>query len=148
MGTEVEMAGDSEPRAPFVYREDEPLIGEGSLLRTRGRRTLTVGLLVLLVVAVVVAIQVPRMLWSRSLDLGVNSQTGLPDGRYVLEPSSSMHEGDACWFRGTVRGLPDYGEVTVVGRGPVQCAGRWDYVGRVLFSVEDGTAAITRAGGG
>jgi hypothetical protein len=142
------MAGDAEPRAPFVFRDDEPFVGEGSLLRTQRRRTLTIGLLVLLVVAFAAAIQVPHLIWSRSLDLAVNEHTGLPDGRYVLDPSASMHEGDACWFRGSVRGMPDYGEVTVAGRGVPQCAGDAAYVGRVLISVEGGTAAITPRGGG
>jgi hypothetical protein len=59
-----------------------------------------------------------------------------------------MHEGDACWFRGTVRGMADHGEVTVAGRGVMQCAGEAAYVGRVLFTVDGGTAAITPRGGG
>lgn len=137
-----------EPRAPFTFREDEPFVGEGPLLRTRRRQLLTIALLVLLVLAAVVAVQAPRMMWSRNLDLAINARTGLPDGTYVLDPSASMHEGDACWFRGTVRGMPDYGEVTVAGRGVPQCAGEADYVGRVLISVEGGTAAITPGGGG
>lgn len=142
------MADNSEPRAPFVYREGELHVGEGSLMRTHRRRALTIAALVLLVLAAVAAIRVPHLIWSRSLDLAVNAQTGLPDGSYEMEPSASMHEGDACWFRGTVSGLPDVGEVTVAGRGLVQCAGERDYVGRVLFSVEGGTATIMRVRGG
>jgi hypothetical protein len=136
------------PRAPFAFSEAVPLVGEGALLRTRRRRMLAVVLLMLMVLAFVLAIYGPPLLWSRNLDLSINAHTGLPDGSYVLEPSTSMHEGDACWFRGTVRGMPDYGEVTVAGRGAPQCAGEADYVGRVLISVEGGTAAITPRGGG
>ena len=58
-----------------------------------------------------------------------------------------MHEAGACWFRGTLRGMHDRGEVTIAGEGPVQCAGE-DYEGLVLFSVDGGTAAITRSGAG
>ena len=136
-----------EPRGPFTFHEDEPFVGEGPLLHTRRRRMLTIGLSVLLLLAMLVAVQVRQMMWSQNLDLAINARTGLPDGTYVLEPAASMHEAGACWFRGSLRGMRDRGEVTIAGEGPVQCAGE-DYKGPVLFSVDGGTAAITRAGAG
>lgn len=135
----------NEPRAPFTFREDEPFVGEGPLLRTRRRQLMTICLLVLIILAAVVALQARHMMWSRNLDPAINARTGLPDGTYVLEPSTAMHEAGACWFRGTLRGMHDRGEVTIAGEGPVQCAGE-DYEGLVLFSVDGGTAAITRSG--
>ena len=140
------MATTYEPRGPFAFSEAVPLVGEGALLRSRRRRILAIVLLMLMVLAFVLAIYGPPLMWSRNLDLSINAHTGLPDGSYVLEPSTSMHEGDACWFRGPVRSMRERGEVTVAGRGPVQCAGE-DYEGRVLIEVVGGTAAITRAGG-
>lgn len=141
------MSENRAPRAPFVFHEDESFVGEGPLLRTRRRRALTIIGVVLLVLAAVAFVQVPRLIAARGLDLARNAETGLVDGAYVLEPVASMHDADRCWFRGPVRGLPAAGEVTVVGRGAVQCAGAQDYVGRVSFTVTDGRAEIVRAGG-
>lgn len=141
------MSDNREPLAPFVFHDDEALVGEGSLLRTRRRRVVTVIALLLLVLVAVAVVQVPRLIAARSLDPAVNTQTGLADGSYVLEPTASMHDGERCWFRGPVRGLSAAGEVTIAGRGAVECAGEQDYVGRVTFTVVDGRADIARAGG-
>lgn len=46
-------SGPDLPKAPFVYRPDEPLLGEGPMLRTR-RRRLTTALAVAAVVLLVV----------------------------------------------------------------------------------------------
>lgn len=136
-----------DPMAPFVFHDTEAFVGEGALLRTHRRRLVTLIVLILLVLGVVAAIQVPQWMWRGSLDATVNERTGLPDGEFVLEPQGSMHEGDACWFRGAIRGHPEAGDVTVAGTGAVQCAGASDYVARVLISVQDGRARITRAAG-
>ena len=141
------MSENRDPLAPFVFHEDEAFVGEGPLLRTRRRRALTIALVVLLVLAAVAFVQVPRLIAARGLDLARNAETGLADGTYLLEPIASMHEGDRCWFRGPVRGLTEGGEVTVVGRGVLQCAGPQDYVGRVTVTVVNGRATITDVSG-
>ena len=140
------MADLSDPKAPFVFHDDEPYLGEGAFLRSPRRRLLTVVLVGLLVLGAVALVQVPRMLAARQLDPAVNSATGLPDGSYVLEVDASMHQGDRCWFRGPIRGLPAAGEVTVAGSGTVQCARAGDYIGRVRVTVVDGRATITAVG--
>jgi hypothetical protein len=136
------------PRAPFTFHDDEPLIGEGPLLRTRRRRWGTVALVILLLAVAAGLVILPRWLAERDLDPAVNARTGLADGRYAIAPTASLHGDDGrCWFRGPVDGLPDAGEVTVAGSGAAQCAGRGDYVGFVEIDVTDGVADITRAGG-
>lgn len=136
------------PRAPFIFHDDEPLIGEGPLLRTRMRRWGTVGLVVLLVVAAVALVLLPRWAAERDLDPAVNARTGLSDGRYAITPTASLHVDDGrCWFRGPVVDLPAVGEVLVAGTGAAHCAGRPDYVGVVEIVVTDGVAEITRVGG-
>lgn len=132
------------PKAPFAFTETEPYVGEGPLLRTRRRRTMTALIIVLVVLVAVLAVTVPRLLWSQSLDLSMNERTGLADGAYVIVPTASMHDGDGCWFRGPVRGLPGADEVTVAGRGVIQCARLGEEVARVEVVVRDGAASITR----
>lgn len=139
------MSANQEPRAPFSFRETEPYVGEGPFLRDRRRRLLTIGLLVLVASLALLAVLVPRMLWTQSLDPSANARTGLPDGSYVITPTSSLHDGDDCWFRGPVRGLPDAGDVTVVGQGAVQCAGPTERVAEVEVVVRNGPASIARA---
>lgn len=137
-----------EPRAPFIFHDDEPLIGEGPLLRSRGRRRWTLGLVLLLVAAAAAMVLLPRWAAERDLDPAANARTGLADGRYAITPTASMHADDGrCWFRGPVDGLPAAGEVLVSGAGAEQCAGRADYVGVVEIVVTDGVAEISRVGG-
>lgn len=133
------------PKAPFAFTETEPYVGEGPLLSSRRRRTVAVLIIVLVALIAALAVIVPRLLWSQSLDLSVNERTGLADGAYVIVPTVSMHEGDRCWFRGKVRSLPAMGEVTVAGRGVIQCAAVGEEVAEVEVIVRDGSASITRA---
>ena len=119
------------PRSPFTYMANEPIPGEGPFLRTRRRRWMSLGLVVALLLAVVAALVVPGWLSGRDLEPSVNLRTGLPDGTYVLVPAASMHEGDRCWFRGTVKGQDPAIEFLVSGAGDVQCARQGDYeIGR------------------
>jgi len=142
------MTAPEEPRAPFIFHDDEPLVGEGPLLRTRGRRWWTVVLAAVLLAAAAALVLLPRWAAERDLDPAVNAQTGLSDGRYAITPSASLHADDGrCWFRGPVDGLPAAGEVLVSGTGAAQCAGRADYVGVVEIAVTDGVAEITGVGG-
>ena len=135
------------PRSPFAFTPDEPLLGEGRFLSTHRRRWMSLGLAVGVVLAVIIALVLPGRLAARDLDPSVNLRTGLPDGTYVLTPSSSMHEGERCWFRGPVSGQDPSAEVLVSGRGDVQCARQGDYVGRVHIRVTGGRAEIDRAAG-
>lgn len=142
------MTSDEGPRAPFTFHDDEPLIGEGPLLRTRGRRWWTVGLVALLLAAAAALVLLPRWAAERDLEAAVNARTGLADGRYAITPSASLHTDDGrCWFRGPVDGLPAAGEVLVSGEGAAQCAARADYIGVVEVVVTDGVAEITGVGG-
>jgi hypothetical protein len=141
------MSGYGEPRGPFAFHEDEAYLGEGALWRTPRRRLATLLGLVLLALVTLAALALPRLLASRGLDPSVNLQTGLPDGRYALIPDRSMHDGAACWFTGAVRGHPRAAEITLYGTGDVQCARVGDHIGRVLFTVTNGTARIMRAAG-
>lgn len=142
------MTSQEGPLAPFSFHDDEPLIGEGPLLRSRRRRWWTLVMVILLLAATAGLVLVPRWLADRALDPAVNARTGLADGQYVIAPTASLHGDDGrCWFRGPVDGRPDAGEVTVAGSGAAQCAGRADYIGVVEVSVTDGVAEITRVGG-
>lgn len=141
------MSANREPKSPFVFHESEIFVGEGAFLRSHRRRLITLALLLAAVLGVIAALQVPQWIWRQSLDASVNLRTGLPDGAYVMDPTTSMHEGRDCWFRGPVRGVPDAAEITIAGSGLVQCAASTDFIGRVHFTVAGGEATIDRAAG-
>ena len=142
------MTTPEEPRAPFTFHDDEPLVGEGPFLRTRVRRRWTLVLIALIVAAAAAVVLLPRWAAERDLDPAVNAETGLADGRYSIRPTASLHADDGrCWFRGPVDGLPEAGEVTVAGAGAIQCASRAEYGAVVDIVVTDGVAEIAEVGG-
>jgi len=77
-----------------------------------------------------------------------NEQTGLGDGSYVMEPTSSLRVNERCSFGGTPTnldtGMVNSARVTVVGRGPVQCGGATT-PDVVNFTVSGGVATISSA---
>ena len=78
-----------------------------------------------------------------SVNPDVNSQTGLADGRYVMDPTGSIVINDACTFSGTVFTLDNatVKEATVYGKGKAQC-GLGGATEVVYFEVRGGVARI------
>jgi uncharacterized membrane protein len=85
-----------------------------------------------------------------SVDPARNSETGLADGTYGMEPSTSMFLGDRCAFGGSPISMETDqslgGKVTVVGEGDVQCGVRMRTPEFVVFSVTGGVAEIVEVG--
>ncbi len=104
---------------------------------------------VLAVIGIVVAVAVlvvTANAANSALEQANNARTGLTDGNYVMEPTTSLRVNDRCSFGGTPTNL-DTGEVaggrvSVVGAGAVQCAGTGT-PDAVVFTVSGGVAAIT-----
>jgi hypothetical protein len=82
---------------------------------------------------------------SEAIDPANNSRTGLADGNYAMDPNTSLRINDRCSFGGTpidvATGTPGSSSVTVVGRGPIQCAGEGT-PNAVYFTVTGGVAEI------
>ena len=84
---------------------------------------------------------------NENLDPARNAETGLADGSYVMNPSSSIHINDECNFGGTpvdvntTNALPT--SVNVVGRGVMQCGTDMGTPNTVFFTVTQGVATIT-----
>lgn len=104
--------------------------------------------LVLTVIGIIIAIVVIAFgvkVASDAIDPAKNSQTGLVDGTYVMDPNTSLRINDRCSFGGPVADVStgqSTGEsVTVVGDGPTQCAGSGT-PDQVLFTVAGGVATI------
>ncbi|MFM1964733.1 MAG: hypothetical protein RL134_458 [Actinomycetota bacterium] len=78
-----------------------------------------------------------------TLDPSINSKTGLADGQYALEPSRRVNFDNECSYGGVVSmpGNPNVGDVTVYGRGPVECPDLVE-VQVVFIDVTDGVARI------
>lgn len=104
--------------------------------------------LILTVIGVVIAIVLVVFgvkVASDAIDPARNSQTGLVDGTYVMEPNTSLRINDRCSFGGPVAnagtGESTGSSVTVVGEGSIQCAGSGT-PDQVLFTVTGGVASI------
>ena len=78
-----------------------------------------------------------------SVNPDVNSQTGLADGRYVMDPTSTIMLNEACTFSGTVFTLDNASvkQATVYGKGTTQC-GLGGATEVVYFEVRGGVARI------
>jgi hypothetical protein len=87
---------------------------------------------------------------SASVDPARNAETGLPDGQYGIEPTTSTFLNDRCSFGGvpidlaTERSLDT--SVTVVGSDSAQCGPSMDTPGYVIFTVVSGVAEIVEVG--
>ena len=122
--------------------------GSGINTATRIIAWLNIGVSILagIVIAVLVALGV---LFSASvvgtLDPTMNSRTGLPDGMYIITPNTVVSLNDECRYGGPAS-MPGMGapvDVTVYGRGPVECPDVIQVVA-VTIEVEGGVARITR----
>ena len=85
-----------------------------------------------------------------SLDPAKNSQTGLVDGNYGMNPNTSISINERCAFGGTPVNV-DTGDmatsdVTVVGEGMIECGNVDGTPAMVLFTVSGGVAQITEVG--
>lgn len=85
-----------------------------------------------------------------SVDPAKNSQTGLADGNYGMEPTSSIFLNDRCAFGGAPISIETEQSldttVTVVGEGSAQCGPSMDTPEYVIFSVTGGVAQILEVG--
>ncbi len=85
-----------------------------------------------------------------TVDPAKNSQTGLADGNYGIEPTSSIFLNDRCAFGGTPISMETEQSlnttVTVVGEGAAQCGATMDTPEYVIFSVTGGVAQILEVG--
>mgnify|MGYP003608590722 FL=1 len=83
---------------------------------------------------------------SNSVDVAKNSQTGLVDGNYGMNPNSSIRINDRCAFDGAAVNI-DTNEtvkpsVTVVGSGSIECGTGTGTPDVVIFTVTGGVAKI------
>ena len=82
---------------------------------------------------------------SNAIDQANNERTGLADGNYAMEPNTSLRLNDRCSFGGVPYDVTTNqagpASVTVVGQGPVQCAGSGT-PDAVYFTVSGGVAEI------
>lgn len=80
-----------------------------------------------------------------SIDPANNARTGLSDGNYAMQPNTSLRINDRCSFGGTPinmdTNVPGPSSISVVGQGPVQCAGDGT-PSAVYFTVTSGVAEI------
>lgn len=78
-----------------------------------------------------------------SMDPAINTQTGLSDGEYVMDPRSSVVINDKCTFSGTVYTMDNASvkDTTVYGQGPAAC-GLGHLTDLVHIQVTGGTARI------
>ncbi len=78
-----------------------------------------------------------------TLDPSINSQTGLADGQYALDPSRRVNFDNECSYGGPVSmpGNANVGDVTVYGRGPIECPDLVE-VQVVFIEVSGGVARI------
>jgi hypothetical protein len=85
-----------------------------------------------------------------SVDPSRNSETGLADGTYGMEPTTSMFLGERCAFGGSPVSVETEqsigGKVTVVGEGDAQCGAPMSTPSYVIFSVTGGVAQILEVG--
>lgn len=85
-----------------------------------------------------------------TVDPAKNSQTGLADGNYAIEPTSSIFLNDRCAFGGSPMSIESEqsigGNVTVVGEGSAQCGASMDTPRIVVFTVTGGVAEIVEVG--
>jgi uncharacterized membrane protein len=85
-----------------------------------------------------------------TVDPAKNSQTGLADGNYGMEPTSSIFLNDRCAFGGAPISIETEQSldttVTVVGEGSSQCGPSMDTPQYVIFSVSGGVAQILEVG--
>jgi hypothetical protein len=83
---------------------------------------------------------------SESVDPVKNSQTGLADGSYGMNPNTSIRLNDRCAFGGTPVNVDtaetSSSSVTVVGEGPTQCGSGSGTPAAVMFTVTGGVAQI------
>lgn len=84
---------------------------------------------------------------NNAIDPANNSQTGLADGNYAMNPNTSLRINDRCSFSGipfdlVTNSAASSSSVSVVGEGPVQCAGSGT-PDVVTFDVRGGVAQIT-----
>lgn len=78
-----------------------------------------------------------------SVDPAINSQTGLADGEYVMDPTGSLVINDKCTFSGTVYTFDNatVADTTIYGEGPAQCGLGTD-TSAIYFEVRGGVARI------
>jgi len=85
-----------------------------------------------------------------TVDPAKNSQTGLADGNYAIEPTSSIFLNDRCAFGGAPISIETEQSldttVTVVGEGSAQCGPSMDTPQYVIFTVSGGVAQIVEVG--
>jgi len=85
-----------------------------------------------------------------SVNPTVNTQTGLSDGEYVMDTTSSLVINDECTFSGEVFAYDNLDgspikEATVYGQGPAEC-GLGTSTQGVYFEVVGGVAKIIEVG--
>jgi hypothetical protein len=101
-----------------------------------------------IIAAIVISIGVGAAV--ETVDPAKNSQTGLADGNYGMEPTTSVFLNDRCAFGGdpisieTEQSLDT--TVTVVGEGSAQCGPSMDTPQYVIFTVSGGVAQILEVG--
>ena len=78
-----------------------------------------------------------------SVDPVINSQTGLSDGEYVMDPSGSLIINDKCTFSGPVYTMDNasVADTSIYGEGPAQC-GLGGATDLIHFEVVGGVARI------
>ena len=85
-----------------------------------------------------------------SVDPAKNSQTGLPDGNYGMNPNSSARINDRCSFGGVPINAETNetmaSDVTVAGSGAIECGTGSGTPDVILFTVTDGVAKIVKVG--
>ena len=111
-----------------------------------------VGLVLMVVFGAITAVLVTQGVGALndSVDPARNAQTGLADGRYRIEPTTSTFLNDRCSFGGDPIDLDTEQSlntsVTVVGVGSAQCGPTMDTPEYVLFTVTGGVAEIDEVG--
>ena len=87
---------------------------------------------------------------TETLDPAMNAETGLVDGNYGMNPETALSISDRCAFAGKPVNIDtadmSASNVTVVGRGPVECGNVDGTPAMVLFTVTGGVAQITEVG--
>jgi hypothetical protein len=87
---------------------------------------------------------------TETLDPAMNSETGLVDGNYGMNPDTSLSLNERCAFGGKPVNIDtaDMSDthVTVVGQGPIECGNVDGTPAMVLFTVSGGVAQITEVG--
>ncbi len=106
--------------------------------------------LVLTTIGIIVAVFVigaGAKVVTETMDPAMNSQTGLVDGNYGMNPNTSISINERCAFGGTPVNVDTAdmatSSVTVVGEGPIECGNVDGTPAMVLFTVSGGVAHIT-----